>query len=89
VASSNTSSLPEVGVELATYFDPYDIDEMADSLYQALQAPMDYQSRQRRYEYSRKFSWPQTARATLEAFAGCVGNAQPKRVAITSVGDHE
>jgi glycosyltransferase involved in cell wall biosynthesis len=89
VASSNTSSLPEVGGELVTYFDPYDIDEMADSLYQALQAPMDYQSRQRRYEYSRKFSWAATARATIEAFADCISNAQRKTVAITSVGDHE
>ena len=89
VASSNTSSLPEVGGELVTYFDPYDIDEMADSLYQALQAPMDYQARQRRYEYSRKFSWAATARATIEAFADCVSNAQRKTVAITSVGDHE
>jgi glycosyltransferase involved in cell wall biosynthesis len=78
VASSNTSSLPEVGGELATYFDPYDIDEMADSLYQVLQAPMDYQSRQRRYEYSRKFSWPETARATMEAFADSAARLSAK-----------
>jgi hypothetical protein len=50
---------------------------------------MDYQSRQRRYEYSRKFSWAATARATIEAFADCISNAQRKTVAITSVGDHE
>ena len=76
VASSNTSSLPEVGGELATYFDPYDIDEMADSLYQSLQAPMDYQSRQARYEYSKRFSWPETARTTLRAFDECVKNGK-------------
>lgn len=76
VASSNTSSLPEVGGELAIYFDPYNIDEMADGLYQALQAPMDYQSRLRRYEYSRRFSWQETARATLKAFADCTSDAQ-------------
>jgi len=81
VASSNTSSLPEVGGDLAVYFDPYNIDEMADGLYQALQAPMDYQSRQRRYDYSRTFSWPETARATLRAFADCAGDMRPKRVA--------
>jgi glycosyltransferase involved in cell wall biosynthesis len=73
VAASNTSSLPEVGGELAIYFDPYNIDEMADGLYRALQAPMDYQSRLRRYEYSKKFSWQKTALATLNAFASCVG----------------
>lgn len=71
VASSNTSSLPEVGGEFTTYFDPYKINEMADSLYQTLQAPMDYQSRRRRYEYSKKFSWQETARTTLQAFAEC------------------
>lgn len=72
VASSNTSSLPEVGGELAVYFDPYNIDEMADSLYRALQAPMDCLSRLKRYEYSRSFSWQKTALATLQAFAECV-----------------
>ena len=69
VASSNTSSLPEVGGPHANYFDPYDVDEMADALYQALQEPMDYEARLRRYEYSKKFSWQKTALATLAAFA--------------------
>ncbi|HEX8491828.1 MAG TPA: glycosyltransferase family 1 protein [Pyrinomonadaceae bacterium] len=69
VASSNTSSLPEVGGDVATYFDPYNLDEMAERLYQTLQAPMDYQSRLERYEYSKKFSWQKTALLTLEAFA--------------------
>lgn len=81
VASSNTSSLPEVGGELAAYFDPYDVDAMADGLYQALQEPMDFESRQNRYEYSKNFSWPQTARATLKAFNDCAGEGQRKRVA--------
>jgi glycosyltransferase involved in cell wall biosynthesis len=81
VASSNTSSLPEVGGELATYFDPYNVDAMADGLYQALQAPMDFESRQKRYEYSKNFSWGETARTTLKAFTDCVGEAQRKRVA--------
>jgi glycosyltransferase involved in cell wall biosynthesis len=84
VASSNTSSLPEVGGELAAYFDPYDIDEMADSLYQALHAPMDYQSRQRRYEYSRKFSWTETAGATLRAFSQSVNNSRRTELNVPS-----
>lgn len=89
VASANTSSLPEVGGELAIYFDPYNINDMADGLYRALQAPMDYQSRLRRYEYSRRFSWQETARATLKAFADCVSDAQGKRAAVRAGGDHE
>lgn len=72
VASSNTSSLPEVGGEFAIYFDPSNINEMADGLYRALQAPLDYQSRLARYEYSRKFSWRKTALATLDAFEECL-----------------
>ena len=68
VACANTSSLPEVGGEWAVYFDPLNIEEMADSLYQVLQAPMDYQSRLSRYEYSRKFSWQKSALTTLRAF---------------------
>ena len=69
VASSNTSSLPEVGGPHAIYFDPYDVDEMADALRQALNAPTDFESRLARYEYSKTFSWHKTALATLEAFA--------------------
>jgi glycosyltransferase involved in cell wall biosynthesis len=75
VASSNTSSLPEVGGEYATYFDPYDVDDMAGALYRTLQEPSDYQTRLRRYEYARQFSWRRTALATLEAFDGCVRGA--------------
>jgi glycosyltransferase involved in cell wall biosynthesis len=72
VAASNTSSLPEVGGEFATYFDPYNIKEMADGLYGALQAPLDYESRLARYVYSKNFSWRKTALATIGAFADCV-----------------
>jgi hypothetical protein len=50
---------------------------------------MDYQARQTRYEYSKQFSWPETARATLKAFADCVGDAQRKRVAVSAGVDHE
>jgi glycosyltransferase involved in cell wall biosynthesis len=68
VATSNTSSLPEVGGHWAFYFDPYNIEEMAQCLYEALRAPIDSESRLRRYEYSREFSWKKTAFATLNAF---------------------
>lgn len=73
-ACSNTSSLPEVGGELAHYFDPYNVEEMADSLYKVLSEPMDYASRLRRHEYSKTYSWEKTASATLKAFFECVGS---------------
>jgi len=72
LASANTSSLPEVAGDLAFYFDPYDIDAMADALYQALRAPMDEEAKRMRYEYSKNFSWQKTARATLDAFEASV-----------------
>ena len=72
LASANTSSLPEVAGDLAFYFDPYDIDAMADALYRALRAPSDYEAKRMRYEYSKNFSWQKTARASLDAFESSV-----------------
>jgi SAM-dependent methyltransferase len=67
VAASNTSSIPEIGRHLAIYFDPTDVDQMADSLRQTLQLPSDPNAKERRYEYSREFTWKKTALATLAA----------------------
>jgi glycosyltransferase involved in cell wall biosynthesis len=68
VATSNTSSLPEVGGEFAAYFNPYDVDAMAQALHKILLEPMDYRARFERYEYSKTFSWKTTAREILNAF---------------------
>ena len=57
---------------LGNYFDPYDIDGMAQALYQALQAPMNHDAKRARYEYSKNFSWQKTALATLDAFQSSV-----------------
>src|SRR5829696_5600162 len=67
VAASDTSSIPEVGSDLAIYFDPSNIDAMADALHQTLQAPRDLESKLQRYEYSKGFTWKKTALATLDA----------------------
>jgi glycosyltransferase involved in cell wall biosynthesis/SAM-dependent methyltransferase len=67
VAASGTSSIPEVGNDLTVYFDPYNIDNMADALYQALQAPVDHESKLQRYQYSQRFSWKKTALETIDA----------------------
>ena len=72
IAASNTSSIPEVAGDLAFYFDPYDVKDMADTLFRALQKPVDPESRLQRYEYSKKFTWQETAMITLNAFANCV-----------------
>jgi glycosyltransferase involved in cell wall biosynthesis/SAM-dependent methyltransferase len=72
VAASNTSSVPEVGGEFAIYFDPYNVDEMAESLYQALNAPMDQEWKLRRHEYAGSFSWKKTGLTTTDAFGAVV-----------------
>lgn len=69
VATSKTSSVPEVGGDYATYFDPYNTTEMADGIYQALLAPVDCDAKLKRYEHASSFSWKKTALATLDAFA--------------------
>jgi len=68
VAASNTSSIPEVAGDMASYFDPYDSGNMADALYRTLQEPRDLASRTRRHEHARRFSWAKTAAATLHAW---------------------
>jgi glycosyltransferase involved in cell wall biosynthesis len=84
VAAAKTSSIPEVAGDFAFYFDPLDVGQMADALFQALQAPMDFESRQRRYDYSQKFSWRKTALVTLQAFTDCTnGNYGNKVSAVT------
>ncbi|MBA3572152.1 MAG: glycosyltransferase family 4 protein [Pyrinomonadaceae bacterium] len=80
VTVANISSLTEVGGEFATYFDPYNVDEMADALYNVLQEPTDYASRMRRYEYSKKFSWQRTALEILRVFKN-LATSMPEKLA--------
>jgi glycosyltransferase involved in cell wall biosynthesis/SAM-dependent methyltransferase len=68
VAASSVSSIPEVGGNLTIYFDPHDVDGMADALYQTLTAPVDPDAKLQRYEYAKSFTWKKTALTTLEAF---------------------
>ena len=85
VAASNTSAIPEVAGDFAFYFDPLDVGQMADALFQALQAPMDFESRQRRYDYSQKFSWRKTALVTLQAFTDCIDGSNGNKVSAVTI----
>jgi glycosyltransferase involved in cell wall biosynthesis len=69
IACSNTSSLPEVAGDFGHYFDPQDVEAMAYALYKAITDPTNFNSRMQRCRHAQRFSWQQTARATLEAFA--------------------
>ena len=83
VACANNSSLPEVGGELAFYFDADNISDMASVLFQALNEPMDLDSRRRRHEYSKQFSWQRTAAVTLQGLLNCMNGAAASQESLT------
>lgn len=60
VASSSTSSLPEIGGQAVEYFDPYDTEDMV----RALKAAKDKGG----VAQAKKFSWEKTARETLQVY---------------------
>ncbi len=69
VASSNASCLPEVNGEAAQYFDPLDIESMA----QVIKRVVGSSSLRQKlvtagYRQVKKYSWKRTAQQTLEAY---------------------
>jgi glycosyltransferase involved in cell wall biosynthesis len=69
VASSNTSSLPEVGGDAAAYFDPTDVAEMAVVIHRLLTSPEEYRRRQiMGVDQARRFSWAKAATKTIELY---------------------
>ena len=69
VVSSRESSMPELGADVPRYFNPYDVDYMADVL-----APVLDDSRLRAEmsaagpERAARFSWERAARETLDVY---------------------
>lgn len=67
VACSNTSSLPEAAGDAALFFDPHDVDAIADAMRRALS---DTALREtliaRGFENVKRFSWEKSAQAVLE-----------------------
>ena len=67
VVSSNASSLPEVAGDAALYFEPRDIDAMADAMRRALADDgRRADLRARGFAQARKFSWEKAAKELLE-----------------------
>lgn len=69
VVSSNASCLPEILGDAALYFNPINIDDMAEKIKKAL---TDQEMRQRLikegFEQVKKYSWQKMARETLETY---------------------
>jgi glycosyltransferase involved in cell wall biosynthesis len=69
VLCSNTSSLPEVAGDAAFYFDPTDVEAIAQTLRQALADPdLRAELRQRELARAAQFSWERTAWQTLQLY---------------------
>ncbi len=74
IAAARMSALPEMAGDAAIYFDPYDVDEMAEALDRLVrdEALRDGLSR-RAIARAQEFSWDETARKTLMVFERVVG----------------
>jgi glycosyltransferase involved in cell wall biosynthesis len=69
VASSGTTSLPEVNGDAALYFDPLDTDDIANKIQQVLSdKKLANQLRIKGFEQVKKFSWKRTAEQTLKVY---------------------
>lgn len=70
VASSNATCLPEVLGDAALYFNPLDINDMADKIKKALTGE-DLRKKliQKGFEQIKKYNWQTTARETLKIYS--------------------
>lgn len=73
IAVSRCSALPEMAGEAAIYFDPYDVNEMAEAMERLV---WDEQLRDalsgKAIQQAAKFTWERAARQTLEVFENVV-----------------
>lgn len=69
VASSNATCLPEILGDAAIYFDPLNVDDIAEKIKKTF---IDRELRERLikegFEQVKKYSWPQMARETIEIY---------------------
>lgn len=69
VAASNASSCPGVGGEAAAYFEPTDVDAIADTLTRLLDSSQLRADMARAgVKWARTFTWEQTARRTMDVY---------------------
>ena len=69
VAMSNTSSLPEVGGNAAVYFDPYDVEAMAEAIWQlTTDDVLRTKCVQSGLQRSQTMTWQQNARSTIDVY---------------------
>ncbi len=69
VVCSNASSLPEVGGDVVTYFNPTDVDNMTDVIEKELLKIDTEEDKLKRIAWTKNFSWEKTSREVKEALA--------------------
>lgn len=75
VAVSRISSLPEVAGNAAIYFDPYDINEMANSIVHIISnEKLQDSMRAEGFLQAAKFDWKQNAQRTLDIYNSVAGD---------------
>lgn len=78
---SNRSSLPEVVGAGGLCIDPDDSDALVRAMHQLLvDAPLRERLRKEGLAHARRFSWQQTAHATIQAYQGAAGPIPHSRV---------
>ncbi|MEA3345536.1 MAG: glycosyltransferase family 1 protein [Chloroflexota bacterium] len=76
VVCSRASSLPEVGGEAALYFDPTDVEEMAQAMYEVLRdGALRAEMQKRGLEQAKRFSWERTAEETMAVYQDVIQGA--------------
>ncbi len=72
VVASNVSSIPEVLGDAGLYFDPYDINDIAEKMKNALMDDsLSKITRERAARQLKKFSWKKAAKETIRAYEEC------------------
>lgn len=75
VVSSSTTCLPEVYGNAALYFDPQDIEGMADEIKKVLSSESLRQELVKKgYEQTQKYSWQRMARQTVDIYQELLGS---------------
>ncbi|MBN1325623.1 glycosyltransferase family 4 protein [Candidatus Falkowbacteria bacterium] len=74
VISSDATCLPEIYGEAALYFNPKNIDEMAEKILEALKSfPLQAELKNKGFEQIKKYSWEKTASQTLQIYKKILG----------------
>lgn len=75
VITSRSTSIPEVGGDSVFYVDPYNVDDIAQGMYQILTKVQLRESlRHKGIKRSQLFSWDKTAKKVRDLFLACLEN---------------